>query len=416
MPDYIDKINVNGTEYNIVDNTSVADVSDVKVGTTGNTSSIVTNGVAELITNSAYNSSTNKIATMSDLPTNTDTVIGWYGTCSTTASTSEKAVTCSGYVLNKGNIIGVLFTTANTAATPTLNVNSTGAKTILIGNSTLSDTNPLKWSANTILYFMYDGTYYKYISSVSASSVTPSRGANTWYGYSDTAGQTQSKTATSANYVLTKGSLISVRFTYPNTYTSAKITLNVNSTGAKDIYYNGAVTSSTNTLLWDAGEILTFIYDSAEYWFVSRSKDVGGGGVYFQEVGLMGGVVNWSELTAAYNDGKAIIGTATYSANNVAYYKLDEISISTTTGTSNDDYLRFSLIDGSNDDGGTGSASLTKAQFVWGAGDWENDGYAYTTTVTGLPEVTSSDNGKILRVVNGAWAAVQLPSASGVSF
>jgi len=33
-----------------------------------------------------------------------------------------------------------------------------------------------------------------------------------------------------------------------------------------------------------------------------------------------------------------------------------------------------------------------------------------------LPAVTSSDNGKVLRVVSGAWAAAELPSASGVSF
>jgi len=33
-----------------------------------------------------------------------------------------------------------------------------------------------------------------------------------------------------------------------------------------------------------------------------------------------------------------------------------------------------------------------------------------------LPAVTTSDNGKVLRVVSGAWAAAQLPSASGVSF
>lgn len=33
-----------------------------------------------------------------------------------------------------------------------------------------------------------------------------------------------------------------------------------------------------------------------------------------------------------------------------------------------------------------------------------------------LPSVTSSDNGKVLRVVNGVWAAASLPSASGVSF
>lgn len=33
-----------------------------------------------------------------------------------------------------------------------------------------------------------------------------------------------------------------------------------------------------------------------------------------------------------------------------------------------------------------------------------------------LPTVTTSDNGKILRVVNGAWAADTVPSASGVNF
>ena len=33
-----------------------------------------------------------------------------------------------------------------------------------------------------------------------------------------------------------------------------------------------------------------------------------------------------------------------------------------------------------------------------------------------LPTVTASDNGKVLRVVSGAWAAASLPSANGVSF
>lgn len=33
-----------------------------------------------------------------------------------------------------------------------------------------------------------------------------------------------------------------------------------------------------------------------------------------------------------------------------------------------------------------------------------------------LPTVTASDNGKVLQVVSGAWAAASLPSANGVSF
>ena len=36
--------------------------------------------------------------------------------------------------------------------------------------------------------------------------------------------------------------------------------------------------------------------------------------------------------------------------------------------------------------------------------------------VSGLPAVTSSDNGKFLRVVNGAWAADTVPSANGEYF
>ena len=207
------------------------------------------------------------------LPSSTE-IPTWsfYGTSDTTASTAAKVVTCSNFVYKSGVIIGVLFSTANTAATPTLNVNSTGAKSIYVGASTPSaTTNVLKWSANTMVYFLCDGTNYRYLTSVSAASVTPSRGANTWYGTSNTSASTQAKTSTIDNYVLTKGSLISITFSTANTYTAAKITLNINSTGAKDIYYKGAVTSSTNTLLWNANETLTFIYNGTGYYFVTKT-------------------------------------------------------------------------------------------------------------------------------------------------
>lgn len=42
--------------------------------------------------------------------------------------------------------------------------------------------------------------------------------------------------------------------------------------------------------------------------------------------------------------------------------------------------------------------------------------YLITDDDNSLPAVTSSDNGKVLRVVNGAWAAASLPSANGNSF
>ena len=37
-------------------------------------------------------------------------------------------------------------------------------------------------------------------------------------------------------------------------------------------------------------------------------------------------------------------------------------------------------------------------------------------TIHEVPSVTTADNGKFLRVVNGAWAVVTISDASGVSF
>lgn len=53
-----------------------------------------------------------------------------YGTCSTDAAIAAKVVSLSNFTLVTGSRIIVKFTVTNTAASPTLNVNSTGAKAI----------------------------------------------------------------------------------------------------------------------------------------------------------------------------------------------------------------------------------------------------------------------------------------------
>lgn len=80
----------------------------------------------------------------------------WYGTSSNAASTTAKTVTCSGFVLKTGETIAVKFTNTNTVVAPTLNVNGTGAKTIV----TKTATSTLKgaWSAGSVVLFTYDGT------------------------------------------------------------------------------------------------------------------------------------------------------------------------------------------------------------------------------------------------------------------
>lgn len=194
----------------------------------------------------------------------------WYGTCSTAASTTAKVVTCADFSLVKGAIIAVLFTTANTASTPTLNVNGTGAKSIYIGSGTVnSTTNTLKWSANTLLYFIYDGTYFRYLGARASASVVPPDGAGVWYGTSSTADGTSAKASTITNFRLMKGAVVSVTFVNENTGYGA-LTLNINSTGAKAIYVNNAATSATNYLNWNAGETLTFIYSGSYWHLISR--------------------------------------------------------------------------------------------------------------------------------------------------
>ena len=82
-----------------------------------------------------------------------------YGTCDTAAATAAKVVTLSGFTLVTGATIHVKFTNSNTVANPTLNVNSTGAKSIMRYGTTAASTSPdTSWLAGAVVSFTYDGT------------------------------------------------------------------------------------------------------------------------------------------------------------------------------------------------------------------------------------------------------------------
>ena len=79
-----------------------------------------------------------------------------YGTCATEASTAAKVVSnINGFSLTSGVTIHVTFTYANSATSPTLNVNSTGAKSIILNNDNISP-----WDAgDTVTLTFYDDTW-----------------------------------------------------------------------------------------------------------------------------------------------------------------------------------------------------------------------------------------------------------------
>ncbi len=95
-----------------------------------------------------------------------------YAACNTASGTAAKvpASTVDGFSLYAGVCIAVKFTYANTSASPTLNVNSTGAKAIRLNGQAYA-----YWVAGATVTFVYDGTYWQ-VSNVPLYGATATIG------------------------------------------------------------------------------------------------------------------------------------------------------------------------------------------------------------------------------------------------
>lgn len=92
----------------------------------------------------------------------------YYGLCGTSDSVTHKAVTCPGFALAAGAKVYVYFDNTNTVTSPTLNVNSTGAKSIRTGSARES-VKSYTWPAGSTIEFTYDGTYWIITGSISGT-------------------------------------------------------------------------------------------------------------------------------------------------------------------------------------------------------------------------------------------------------
>ena len=82
-----------------------------------------------------------------------------YATCTTAADTAAKVASVDNFSLSAGASVRVKFTYGNTVVSPTLNVNSTGAKAIRLSTGRAAGPGEgLSWSAGSIVTFVYDGT------------------------------------------------------------------------------------------------------------------------------------------------------------------------------------------------------------------------------------------------------------------
>lgn len=208
-----------------------------------------------------------------------------YGTCSTIASTATKVVSCTGFTLTTGSEITVKFINGNAANDLMLNVNDTGAKPIYYREKAFS--SDFYIAKNATYTFRYNGTQYDLVgdlsrtptidTALSATSTNPVQNKAVTEAITDirnvtgnafavctTNAEIAAKTATSSqNYSLRDFGIVCVRF---NNAVPADATLNVNSTGAKQIKFKNA--NIVDGVI-ETGDTVAFAYDGTSYNIIS---------------------------------------------------------------------------------------------------------------------------------------------------
>lgn len=142
------------------------------------------------------------------------------------------------------------------ASTTTLDINSLGAKTVYLRSGVKLTTH---YGTGTVILLAYNATTgYFYAGDYDSNTNTiPS-------AISTTAAGTAAKVASCTSYVATAKTYIQVILQYANTY-KGLLTLNINGQGAKRIYINNQLSSSTNYTL-PAGSYLVY-YNGSYYYF-----------------------------------------------------------------------------------------------------------------------------------------------------
>jgi len=176
--------------------------------------------------------------------------IGGLTVCDTDSGVAKKAAPLPGFALEKNAWIAVKFSKDNSADNPTLSINGTAAKSICTGGIAIKK-RALR--AGKTYIFVYDGVNYEMCGSASS-------GGGSAYGVCNSGAGAAAKVVTCDDFDLETGAHITVRFANGNT--AANATLNVNSTGARPIYYQG-VAIPANALM--AKTTYNLVYNGTQF-------------------------------------------------------------------------------------------------------------------------------------------------------
>lgn len=183
------------------------------------------------------------------------------------------AGTYAGYTCSVGDLLVCLIASTETGHTPQeywawLPNDSTGAVTadnqlsnnqLVIGDGTGRKVKTLAAGTN--------GHFLKMVSGKPQYAAHNNTDHGIGFGTCSTAAGTAAKTVSMSNYVLKSGGIVSILFTYG---VPANATLNINTTGAKAIWYRNAAIVAD---IIGAGDTATFMYDGTHYVLISLDKN-----------------------------------------------------------------------------------------------------------------------------------------------
>lgn len=224
------------------------------------------------------------------------------GALDNTSTATVMTATVTGITeLTDGVCVWLTNGVVTSASGVTLNINNLGAKPIYSSQAAATAITTQFGSVYTAL-FIYNSTrvaggcwdfVYGYDTNTTYTPVKLGFG----YATCSTAEATVAKTASLSSYTLTTNGIVSIKFTNA---VPANATLNVNSKGAKAIYYKGAAITAG---VIKAGDTATFIY-STYYHLISIDRA--------------------AEVPSAYTSTPSALGTASAGSSD-AYSRGDHV-------------------------------------------------------------------------------------------
>ena len=194
------------------------------------------------------------------------------GACDSTSTATVFIATVPGVTeLRDGVCIWLTNGVITSASGCTLNVNGLGAKPLYSSQAaSTAVTTQFNVAYTALLVFnstRVSGGCWDYVYGYDTNTTYTPQKLGFGYGTCTTTGTTVAKVATLSSYVLNTNGMVSIKFANA---VCANATLNVNSKGAKAIYYRGA--AITDGII-KAGDIATFVY-STNYHLIAIDRAI----------------------------------------------------------------------------------------------------------------------------------------------